>query len=219
MVAHWYSLSGWLEGLRLLWGRFNGKGAVGGMSPFPVAGSPEATPPRSGLEQCDGPALGFSPCAVSLVPCSVRYGPIAGLEKNPGYRVQNWSFLSHSRDDLVRLFPPRGPVTQQAQKALKVKSRIETLLSQLLVLFKELREFEEHKPVNPFVRRKIGILLMPEKNPLLLADLFRLLAKTVVVFGIKGGREGHFLCFAGKTFRESGDHPEHEGFSVDRLLG
>jgi len=48
--ALWYRLSVWLEGLRLLWGRFKGKGAVGGMSPFPVAASPETTP-RSGLEE------------------------------------------------------------------------------------------------------------------------------------------------------------------------
>src|SRR5512136_627909 len=50
VVAHWYGSSGWLEGLRLLWGRFTGKGAVGGMSPFPVADSPETTPPGPGLE-------------------------------------------------------------------------------------------------------------------------------------------------------------------------
>ena len=36
----------------LLRGRFKGKGAVGGMSPFPVAGSAETTPYRSGLERC-----------------------------------------------------------------------------------------------------------------------------------------------------------------------
>jgi len=44
--ALWYRPSGWLEGLRLLWGGFEGKGAVGGMSPFPVASSPETTPPQ-----------------------------------------------------------------------------------------------------------------------------------------------------------------------------
>ena len=32
----------------LLRGRFKGKGAVGGMSPFPVADSPETTPPGLG---------------------------------------------------------------------------------------------------------------------------------------------------------------------------
>ena len=48
VVALWYRPSGWLVGLRLLRGRFEGKGAVGGMSPFPVAGSPETTP-RPGL--------------------------------------------------------------------------------------------------------------------------------------------------------------------------
>jgi hypothetical protein len=32
----------------LLWGRFKGKGAVGGMSPFPVADSPETTAPGLG---------------------------------------------------------------------------------------------------------------------------------------------------------------------------
>jgi len=34
--------------MRLLRGRFKGKGAVGGMSPFPVADSPETTPPGLG---------------------------------------------------------------------------------------------------------------------------------------------------------------------------
>ena len=48
VVARWYRSSGWLEGLRLLWGRFKGKGAVGGMTPFPVADSPETTPPGLG---------------------------------------------------------------------------------------------------------------------------------------------------------------------------
>jgi len=43
VVARWYGSSGWLEGLRLLRGRFKGKGAVGGMSLFPVARSPETT--------------------------------------------------------------------------------------------------------------------------------------------------------------------------------
>jgi hypothetical protein len=43
--ALWYRPSDWLVGLRLLWGRFEGKGAVGGMSPFPVASSAETTPP------------------------------------------------------------------------------------------------------------------------------------------------------------------------------
>jgi hypothetical protein len=49
--ALWYRPSDWVMGLRLLRGRFGGKGAVGGMSPFPVAGSPETTPPRPGLKQ------------------------------------------------------------------------------------------------------------------------------------------------------------------------
>ncbi len=34
-----------LNASRLLRGGFKGKGAVGGMSPFPVADSPETTPP------------------------------------------------------------------------------------------------------------------------------------------------------------------------------
>jgi hypothetical protein len=38
--ALWYRPSDWLEGLRLLWGRFEGKGAIGRRSPFPVADSP-----------------------------------------------------------------------------------------------------------------------------------------------------------------------------------
>jgi len=44
--------------MRLLRGRFKGKGAIGGMSPFPVADSPETTPPGPGLKQR---ARGFSP--------------------------------------------------------------------------------------------------------------------------------------------------------------
>ena len=47
--ALWYRLSDWLEGLRRIWGRFEGKGAVGRRSPFPVADSPEITPPGPGL--------------------------------------------------------------------------------------------------------------------------------------------------------------------------
>jgi hypothetical protein len=35
----------------LLRGSFRGKEAVGGMSPFPVADSPETTPPSLGLKQ------------------------------------------------------------------------------------------------------------------------------------------------------------------------
>jgi hypothetical protein len=42
--ALWYRRSGWLGGLRLLRGRLEGKGAVDGMSPFPVADSPATTP-------------------------------------------------------------------------------------------------------------------------------------------------------------------------------
>ncbi len=48
VVALWYRSSGWLEGLRLLRGKFKGKGAVGGRNPFPVADSPETTPPGPG---------------------------------------------------------------------------------------------------------------------------------------------------------------------------
>ncbi len=48
MEALGYKSSGWLVGLRLLWGRFEGKGAVGRRSPFPVADSPETTPPVLG---------------------------------------------------------------------------------------------------------------------------------------------------------------------------
>ena len=45
--ALWYRLSDWLEGLRRIWGRSEGKGA-GRMGPFPVADSPETTPPVPG---------------------------------------------------------------------------------------------------------------------------------------------------------------------------
>jgi len=47
--ALWYGPSDWLEGLRRIWGRFESKGAVGGMSPFPVASSAETTPPVLGI--------------------------------------------------------------------------------------------------------------------------------------------------------------------------
>ena len=46
--ALWYRPSDGLEGLRLLWGRFEGKGAISGKGPFPVASSPETTPPGPG---------------------------------------------------------------------------------------------------------------------------------------------------------------------------
>jgi len=42
--ALWYRSSDWPEGLRLLWGRFEGKGAIGRRGPFPVASSPETIP-------------------------------------------------------------------------------------------------------------------------------------------------------------------------------
>ena len=45
VAALWYRPSDWLEGLRLLWGKFEGKGAVARRSPFPVADSKETTPP------------------------------------------------------------------------------------------------------------------------------------------------------------------------------
>jgi hypothetical protein len=46
----WYRPSDWLKALRLLWGWFEGKGAIVSRSPFPVADSKEATPPRLRLE-------------------------------------------------------------------------------------------------------------------------------------------------------------------------
>jgi len=46
--ALWYGPSDWLMGLRRKWGRFEGKGAITGRSPFPVASSPETTPPVLG---------------------------------------------------------------------------------------------------------------------------------------------------------------------------
>ena len=47
--ALWYRPSDWLEGLRRVRRTFEGKGAIGGMRPFPVASSPETTAPRPGL--------------------------------------------------------------------------------------------------------------------------------------------------------------------------
>ena len=48
VAALWYRPSDWLGGLRLLRRRFEGKGAIGGRSPFPVADSLETTPLVSG---------------------------------------------------------------------------------------------------------------------------------------------------------------------------
>jgi hypothetical protein len=59
VVARWYRPSGWLEGMRLLRGRFKGEGAVGEMSPFPVAGSPETSPPGPVLKQTSFAAIGL----------------------------------------------------------------------------------------------------------------------------------------------------------------
>ena len=42
--ALWYRPSDGPEGLRLLWGRSEGKGAIGRRGPFPVASSPETIP-------------------------------------------------------------------------------------------------------------------------------------------------------------------------------
>jgi len=47
--ALWYRPSDRLEGLRRIRRRFEGRGAIGGMRPFPVASSPETTPPLPGL--------------------------------------------------------------------------------------------------------------------------------------------------------------------------
>jgi hypothetical protein len=60
--ALWYRPSGWHVGLRLLRGRFEGKGAVGGRSPFPVADSPETTLPRPGLKKFTHPCLPQAGC-------------------------------------------------------------------------------------------------------------------------------------------------------------
>jgi hypothetical protein len=48
--ALWYRPSDWLEGLRRIWGRFEGKGAIGRMSSFPVASSAETIPPIPGKQ-------------------------------------------------------------------------------------------------------------------------------------------------------------------------
>ena len=64
--ALWYRPSGWLAGLRLLWRRFEGKGAVDGMSPFPVASSPETTPP--------GPDSNTSQQLVDKFVCEITEG-------------------------------------------------------------------------------------------------------------------------------------------------
>jgi hypothetical protein len=61
VAALWYRRSDWLEPLRLLRGRFEGKGAVGRRSSFPVADSEETTPPSrpQRVFGCgDRPALG-----------------------------------------------------------------------------------------------------------------------------------------------------------------
>jgi hypothetical protein len=46
--APWYRPSDWLEGLRRIRRSFEGKGAISGKVPFPVASSPETTPPGPG---------------------------------------------------------------------------------------------------------------------------------------------------------------------------
>ena len=43
-----YRPSDRLEGLRRIWGRFEGKGAISGKGPFQVASSAETTPPGRG---------------------------------------------------------------------------------------------------------------------------------------------------------------------------
>jgi len=43
--ALWYRPSDWLEGLRRIWGRSEGKGAVNGKGPFPVAALNSPHPP------------------------------------------------------------------------------------------------------------------------------------------------------------------------------
>jgi len=46
--ALWYGPYDGLMGLRRIWGRFEGQGAMTGMSPLPVASSAETTPPVLG---------------------------------------------------------------------------------------------------------------------------------------------------------------------------
>jgi hypothetical protein len=58
VAALWDGVSDWLEGLRLLRGRFEGKGAIGGRNPLPVADSKETTPSLSGLKQSLVAAVG-----------------------------------------------------------------------------------------------------------------------------------------------------------------
>src|SRR4030065_134054 len=43
--ALWYRPSDWLEGLRRIRRRFEGRGAICGLGPFPVARSPDTPPP------------------------------------------------------------------------------------------------------------------------------------------------------------------------------
>ena len=88
VVAHRYRYSGWLEPMRLVRGSFKGKGAVGGVSPFPVADSPETTPPVLGsnslwlrLEVCIG--LGFERSNLRLIHRQCDHG-IRGSDHRPG---------------------------------------------------------------------------------------------------------------------------------------
>jgi hypothetical protein len=46
--ALWYWRFDWLEGLRRIWGRFEGKEAIDRKGSFPVASSAETTPPARG---------------------------------------------------------------------------------------------------------------------------------------------------------------------------
>ena len=51
VVALWYRVSGWLERLRLLRGRFKGKGAVGGFESISGCGLARDHTPRLGLRK------------------------------------------------------------------------------------------------------------------------------------------------------------------------
>jgi hypothetical protein len=72
VAALWSRPSDWLDSLRLLWGRFEGKGVIGRRSPFPVADSPETTPPSPGLKR-SMVAAGDSPWSPSL--SALRWTP------------------------------------------------------------------------------------------------------------------------------------------------
>jgi hypothetical protein len=94
VAALWYRRSDWPEPLRLLWGRLEGKGAVGRRSPFPVTDSKKSTPPSPGLKLSTLPARdAFGPFLMEAL-CSRVSGDVALLSSSQGRRVFSFSLMN-----------------------------------------------------------------------------------------------------------------------------